>query len=106
MNTTTKGTRWRRQVQDWLEALGYHCVAKPWMAPGDDMTVTRGMLALSVETKDHRTLNLSGWVDQAVRQCPDGQIPVVIAHRLGRGQPRDSYVIMSGAAFADLLETL
>jgi hypothetical protein len=106
MNTTTKGTRWRRQVQDWLEALGYDCVARPWMQPGDDMTVRRGMLALSVETKDHRALALSTWVDQANRQAPDGQIPVVIAHRLGKAKPQDCYVIMSGAAFADLLESL
>jgi hypothetical protein len=106
MNTTTKGTRWRRQVQDWLESLGYECQAKPWMAPGDDMTATRGMLTLSVETKDHRALSLASWVDQAERQCPDGQIPVVVAHRLGKAKPESSYVILSGAAFAELLESL
>jgi hypothetical protein len=106
VSTITKGTRWRRKVQDWLEARGYQCLVTPWMEPGDDMQVSRGMLSLSVECKDHRTLALASWVDQATRNAAPGAIPVVIAHRLGKARAEDCYVIMSGAAFADLLETL
>lgn len=106
MSTITKGTRWRKNVQDWLTGLGYECTAKAWMQPGDDITAIRGMLALSIEAKDHRALSLATWVDQAERQCPDQQVPVVIAHRLGKAKPEDAYVIMSGRAFADLLESL
>ena len=106
MNTTTIGTRWRKVVQDWFTRLGYDTEAKAWMQPGDDITVTRGMLTLSVECKDHRTLSLAQWVNQAEEQCPAGHIPVVIAHRLGHASADGAYVIMSGAAFSELLESL
>jgi hypothetical protein len=106
MSTIDKGSHWRKLVQDWLAELGYECKAKAWMQPGDDITAVRGMLTLSIEAKDHRKLALAGWVDQAAKQCPDGQIPVVVAHRLGKSRPEDAYVIMSGRAFADLLESL
>lgn len=106
MSTITKGTHWRRKVQDWLSGLGYECTGKGWMQPGDDITAIRGMLALSIEAKDHRVLSLATWVDQAERQCPDDQIPVVIAHRLGKSKAEDAYVIMSGRAFGELLESL
>lgn len=106
MSTITKGTHWRKRVQDWLSGLGYECTAKAWMQPGDDITASRGMLTLSIEAKDHRSLSLASWVDQAAKQCPEGQIPVVVAHRLGKSRAEDAYVIMSGTAFADLLESL
>lgn len=106
MSTITKGTIWRRKVQIFLEAAGYATTARAWMDRGDDITATRGMLELSIECKDHRTLNLAGWVDQAERQAPPDAIPLVIAHRLGKGSAEDAYVIMSGRAFADLLESL
>lgn len=106
MSTITKGTRWRKAVQDWFSQLGYHCQAKGWMQPGDDITVTRGMLALSVECKDHRALQIGTWVDQAETQCPENQIPLVVAHRLGHARAEDAFVIMSARAFGELLESL
>jgi len=106
MSTITIGTRWRKTVQDWFTRLGYDTEAKAWMQPGDDLTVTRGMLTLSVECKYQRALSLAQWVNQAEEQCPPGQIPVVIAHRLGRANAEGAYVIMSGASFAELLESL
>lgn len=106
MSNVSKGSRWRKSVQDWFTALGYDTTFRAWTQPGDDITVSRGMLTLSVETKDHRTLALAAWVDQADRQAPDGHIPVVVAHRPGKGSPAEAYVIMSAASFADLLESL
>jgi hypothetical protein len=106
MSTITKGTRWAHKVRTFLDELGYETTARAWMAQGDDITAIRGMLELSVECKDHRTLNLAGWVDQAHRQAPEGAIPVVVAHRLGKAAAEDAYVIMSGRAFAELLESL
>lgn len=106
MSTITKGTRWRKLVQDWLTKLGYECQAKAWMQPGDDITASRGMLALSIECKDHRALSIGTWVDQAERQCPEGHIPLVVAHRLGHARAEDAFVIMSARSFGDLLESL
>ena len=106
MSTITKGTRWRHLVQSMLTGLGWETTARAWMVPGDDITARRGMVELSIECKDHRSLSLSAWVDQAARNAPEGAIPVVIAHRLGKASAEDAYVIMSGRAFADLLESL
>ena len=106
MSTITKGTRWAHKVRTFLDELGYETTAKAWMEPGDDILAKRGMLTLSVEAKDHRKLGLAGWVDQAERQAPEGAIPVVVAHRLGKAGVAEAYVILSGAAFADLLESL
>jgi hypothetical protein len=106
MSTITKGTRWRREVQRFLDGIGYSTEARAWMEPGDDITARRGMLELSVECKDHRAFNPSAWVDQAERNAPAGAIPVVFAHRLGKAAVEDAYVILSGRAFAELLESL
>lgn len=106
MSTITKGSTWRRKVQVFLEAAGYETTARAWMERGDDITAIRGMLELSIECKDHRKLDLAGWVDQAERQAPAEAIPVVFAHRLGKAGAAEAYVIMSGRAFADLLESL
>jgi hypothetical protein len=106
MSTIGKGTRWRRQVELYLNAAGYETSSRAWMEPGDDITARRGMLELSIEAKDHRALNLAGWVDQAERQAPEGAIPVVVAHRLGKAGVAEAYVVLSGRSFADLLESL
>jgi hypothetical protein len=106
MSTITKGTRWAHRVREFLEAAGYETTSRAWMERGDDITARRGMLELSVECKDHRALNLAGWIDQAARQAPEGAIPVVVAHRLGKAGVAEAYVVLSGAAFAELLESL
>lgn len=106
MSTIDKGSRWRLKVQTFLNELGYSTSARAWMKPGDDITASRGMLELSIEVKDHRALNLASWVDQAERQAPAGAIPVVVAHRLGKASVAEAYVILSGRAFAELLESL
>lgn len=106
MSTITKGTRWVHKVRTLLELAGYDTKSRAWMDRGDDITAVRGMLALSIECKDHRALNLAGWVDQAERNAPAGAIPLVFAHRLGKAGAEGGYVIMSGATFLDLLESL
>lgn len=103
MSTVSKGRRWVHVVDQWLTRAGAVTTARPWMEPGDDLHVVIGDVVLSVEGKDHRTLNLAGWVDQAGRNAPDGAVPVVIAHRLGKSQPDDAYVVMSGRAFLELV---
>lgn len=106
MSTVRKGTAWAHKVEMLLRSVGF-VKRSAWMQAGDDMTVTLpGGLALSVEAKDHRSYNLSGWVDQAVRQAKAGEIPVVVAHRNGKAGAEDGYVVMRGADFAALLTAL
>ena len=104
MSNVSKGSRWRRAVEVWLNEAGHITHSRPWMEPGDDITVYTSPLPLSVEAKDQRALALAAWVDQARKNAPRGAIPVVIAHRLGHTSPDMAYVIMSGSDFRRLIE--
>jgi hypothetical protein len=76
------------------------------MQPGDDITASLGRSVLSVECKDQVRLDLPSWLAQAHQNAPAGSVPVVVAHRKGKGTVEDAYVILSGSGFALLLEGL
>jgi hypothetical protein len=64
-----------------------------------------GLTGLVVEVKNHRALDLAGWVGEAQREsagCPD--LGVVWHKRRGKGSPADWYVTMDGATFVALLK--
>lgn len=104
MNTWRKGSRWRKQVQDYLTGLGFDCRATEWREPGDDITAQRGdRLRLSVEAKNERAITLAEYVKQAENNAARWQVPIVFIHRRGRSSVDDGYVVMTGAAFAQLL---
>lgn len=105
--TQRKGSNWQRAVFRYLTAAGMLCKRRSLGEAGDDITaqrVRRHSLTLSVECKNHNKIDLAGWVTQAEKQAPLGQIPVVWAKRRGKSSPADGYVIMSGDRFATLLE--
>ena len=56
---------------------------------------------LSIEVKDHQRIELSAWLDQAVRQAEPGRPGVVFAKRRGRANAAEWYAVMR---VADLLE--
>jgi hypothetical protein len=99
-----KGTRWAKLVEDFLNELGFGVVRSKWFDAGDDMTAVMPGLALSVEAKNHRSIDLAGFVDQATRQAGPGEVPVVFVHRRGRGSVDDGYVVMTGRGFRLLVE--
>lgn len=106
MSTITKGTNWARKVATLLRPLGF-VQRRAWRDAGDDMTLTlpRG-LVLSIECKDHRVYAFSEWVNQAVRQAKAGEIPVVVAHRFGKANAADGYVVLRGEDFVRLIKEL
>lgn len=73
---------------------------------GDDVTAQLSRLVLSIEAKDHRTYRFGEWLDQARRQAPEGQVPVVVAHRNGKAAAADAFVVMAAADFVALLADL
>lgn len=103
MSTTRKGTAWAKKVDDLMRGIGF-VRRRAWMDAGDDMTVTLPSVTLSVEAKDHRKYDFAGWVDQAVRQAGPGEIPVVVAHRNGKAEAADGYVVMRGEDFVRLMK--
>jgi hypothetical protein len=102
VSTIDKGNRWRRKVVLFLEGLGFSVTVRGIGFAGDDLKATLDDLDLSVECKDHVRYDLAGWVRQAELNA-EGGIPVVFAHRKGRQEAEDGYVLMSGAAFARLV---
>lgn len=105
-NSVRKGTTWTRRVRERFEAAGWSVITRPWMDRGDDLVARREGITLSLECKDHRTLALAGWVDQAGRQASAGQIPVVIAHRLGKGSVDEAYAVLPVVVLLGLLDRL
>lgn len=104
VQTTRKGTRWAKKVDDWLQSLGFTTSRRDWMDAGDDIEAELGGLWLSVEAKNHQAHDFAGWLKQAQKNAGVDRIPVVIAHRRGQAHPAGAYVVLSGAAFADLVK--
>lgn len=105
VHTLAKGNAWRHKVATMLSRVGL--VEKRGIGyAGDDITVWTfgpGGLVFSVEAKNEQAMTLAGWVNQAERQAPAGQIPIVVAHRRGRESAEDGYVIMSGSTLVRML---
>jgi hypothetical protein len=106
--TLEKGNRWRHKVAMMLGGLGL--VEKRGIGDaGDDLTVWIGAdphLILSVECKNEQAMTPAKWLTQAETQAPAGRIPIVVAHRRGKDNAEDGYVIMSGRTFVRLLLAL
>src|SRR5690349_20816712 len=98
-----KGSAWRRQVQLWLMSAGFDVTRRDHYLPGDDPQATMPGMSLSIEAKNHKSITLAAFVDQANRQAHHDQIPIVFAHRRGKSSVDDGYVIMSGRAFRELI---
>jgi hypothetical protein len=108
-----KGSRWRHAVEQWFADAGLATTVRGIGYAGDDIYVIRDNepppmppLRLSVEAKNHKTITLSKFVDQAVDQAHDYDelaLPVCVIHRPARAQVDDAYVVMPGWAFLELV---
>jgi hypothetical protein len=104
VNSHNKGRSWSRKVVVYLEdEIGLALRVRPLGMPGDDIAVPTDP-PLSIEAKNHKAWSPGSWVDQAERQAPPGSIPIVWAHRRGKAEADGGFVLMSGAAFVQLLK--
>jgi hypothetical protein len=104
IHTLVKGNAWRHLVAVWLQDLNFTVTKRGIGEPGDDLTAHLPGMTLSIEAKNHRTITLAAFVDQAEKQAPHDQIPVVFIHRPGRATVDDGYVVLTGKAFRKLIE--
>ena len=112
---SVKGSRWRHAVEQWLSEAGFATTVRGIGYAGDDILARlhhvgrdgTPTLALSIEAKNHKRIDLSEFVDQAVEQVhdyPDETVlPVCVIHRPGRALVDDGYVVMPGWAFIELV---
>jgi hypothetical protein len=111
ISTHRKGWVWRRKIEKWFGEAGFVTTTRGIGFTGDDiLAVQHGVvdLRLSVEAKDHQTITLAAFVDQAVKQAAMypaelGTLPVAIIHRKGRPDVDNAYVVMPGWAFIELV---
>jgi hypothetical protein len=106
-----KGSRWRHAVEQWFADAGFATTVRGIGYTGDDVFACRPVvgappLRFSVEAKNHKTITLSTFVDQAVDQAGDYDelaLPVCVIHRPRRAGVDDAYVVLPGWAFLELV---
>lgn len=106
--THRKGWLWRRKVELWFAEARLFTQVRGIGEAGDDILVQGKIGYLSVECKNCKAITLSEFVDQANRQAemypPEMNVlPIAVVHRKGRDSVDDGYVVMSGAAFIELI---
>lgn len=107
MNGPRKGSRWTTAVAAWLNSMGWATTRRANYDPGDDISVNRDGVALSVECKNVKKIDLAGFADQAERQVRAvGSVPLVVIHRRGRSSVDDAYILLSGRSFSALVTAL
>ena len=99
-----KGTAAETAVVNYLHSVGFESAERRTLGGAMD----RGDINLSehlvIEVKDHQTMALAGWVDEAnVERTNAGADYGVVWHKRARkGSPADWYVTMDGANFVQL----
>lgn len=100
-----KGTRWESAIVDYLAGHGFPWAERRALTGSQDRGDIAGVPAWVVEAKNHATLNLAGWVDEATTEQANAgaDYACVWHHRRGKASPGDGYVTMTGATFVRLI---
>lgn len=100
-----KGTAAETAVVNYLRERGFVGAERRALKGGKDEGDITGLGPVCVEVKNCKTMDLAGWVDEAMVEKANAraEIGAVWAKRRGKGSPADWYVVMTGAQFADLL---
>jgi len=101
-----KGSQYERDVAKYFNENGFPFVERRGLAGQQfDKGDLTGIPGLVMELKNHKTLNLAGWIGEAEkeRENAKAKFGVVIAKRRGKGAA-DSYVVMTLKTFIEILE--
>lgn len=98
-----KGTRWEREVADYLNVDR----SPAWGVCDQGDLNPRQTYPFTIECKNHKTITLSSFVDEAVveNENADGEYPAVVIKR-PRKNVKDAYVVMPLWAFRRLMKEL
>jgi hypothetical protein len=106
MVTNPKGTQAETAVVRYLQEHGFPYAerrAKTGRYDCGDINVDPSVV---IEVKNHKAMDLAGWIDQTEVERENGSDALVAVcwhKRPRRGSPGDWYVTMTGAQFAYLL---
>lgn len=98
-----KGSRAERAVVKFLRDNGWYAEttrAKTGTRRGDDVVTDA---PLSIEVKDHKKMDLSGWLRQA-QENAEGRVAVVWHKKRGSASPGSWYVTMTGNDLMRLID--
>jgi len=94
-----KGTSFETAVVNWLNSHGLYARRLPLAGSKDVGDIDAG--AWNLEAKNCRALTLAAWVAEADAEAANAGKPVVVvAKRVGKGDPGESYVVMPLRVFA------
>ena len=101
-----KGSAFEREVVRVLHEHGHPHAARAYGAgrPRDVGDIS-GVPGFAVEVKACRSIDLSGWLDEAAREAANvgpSVLPVVVAKRRGH-PPEDAYAVLRLSDFAELV---
>lgn len=100
-----RGTRWETTIVDYLRANGFPHVERRAPGGAKDRGDIAGIPGLVVEAKSASRIDLATWAREveAERANAGAAYGVVWAKRRGKADAGQGYVVMDGAAFAQLL---
>lgn len=99
-----RGRTWQTAVRQYLADAGLSVVETGGAGLDSGDLLVLGTPNVAVEAKNQQRMDLSGWLDQAVRQAPAGAVPVVAHKRVGRGDVGESYVTLRACDFLRLVQ--
>jgi sugar phosphate isomerase/epimerase len=101
-----KGTRHESNIVAFLRANGFPWADRvPLSGARDRGDVTIGPGSPVIEAKNQQRYSWAEWLDEALAEAANADAPfgVVWAHRRGRSNAGDGYVVMDGRTFVHLL---
>jgi len=100
-----KGTAFETLVVNYLRDHGFPHAERRALAGIHDLGDITGTPGLVWECKNHQTLKLAEWIEEAEteRHNATADFGFVVAKRRGKGQAEDQYAIMNLATLARLL---
>jgi hypothetical protein len=106
--TNPKGTFWETQCVKYLRERGISDADRIPRSGAKDRGDIKSIPGVTIEAKNWHTYQFAKWLQEAAIEAAHAGswLPVVWAHRNGKGSPADGFVVMSGAHFAGLLLVL
>ena len=100
-----KGAQYERDLYNFFLDQGFEPIKRNRGGyDGDDLRLAKPNL-FSIEAKNHKTLKLASWIDQAKEQADDLH-PVVIHKRNGSGDINKHYVTMEADTFRAVVDAI
>jgi hypothetical protein len=99
-----KGTRWENEVRDLYRRHGFVTAERLALGGTLDRGDITGVGPLTIEAKNHRSMSLAAWIDEAEREAINAgyRFAVVHHHRVGKAGAADGYATLRGDTFAAL----